>query len=198
MACTLDLDKGCTVEELLRGCIEAFDDSGKVRDPQLVRMFLMMHPWYIPSSQLAAKLLHIYPWWARRGPAAPQRPGSARRGSSLGSPSPPLGTQAPPPGCRPRLGAALRLAGVPNPTLRPAWTPALAGLPGCGSCLRPPPIATCFPLTTPPAASLDPGGAFLNPFSELPSQARVQAPPPEGLPGRRPRPQPPSELRPRA
>uniref|UniRef100_A0A452T786 RAS guanyl releasing protein 2 n=1 Tax=Ursus maritimus TaxID=29073 RepID=A0A452T786_URSMA len=37
------------------------DDSGKVRDPQLVRMFLMMHPWYIPSSQLAAKLLHIYP-----------------------------------------------------------------------------------------------------------------------------------------
>ncbi|XP_072495112.1 RAS guanyl-releasing protein 2 isoform X3 [Notamacropus eugenii] len=36
------------------------DDSGKVRDPQLVRMFLMMHPWYIPSSQLAAKLLHIY------------------------------------------------------------------------------------------------------------------------------------------
>uniref|UniRef100_A0A8C2M3S4 RAS, guanyl releasing protein 2 n=1 Tax=Cricetulus griseus TaxID=10029 RepID=A0A8C2M3S4_CRIGR len=62
MASTLDLDKGCTVEELLRGCIEAFDDSGKVRDPQLVRMFLMMHPWYIPSSQLAAKLLHIYPW----------------------------------------------------------------------------------------------------------------------------------------
>ncbi|CAO2584449.1 RAS guanyl-releasing protein 2 [Lemmus lemmus] len=60
MASTLDLDKGCTVEELLRGCIEAFDDSGKVRDPQLVRMFLMMHPWYIPSSQLAAKLLHFY------------------------------------------------------------------------------------------------------------------------------------------
>ncbi|XP_024605055.1 RAS guanyl-releasing protein 2 isoform X3 [Neophocaena asiaeorientalis asiaeorientalis] len=60
MAGTLDLDKGCTVEELLRGCIEAFDDSGKVRDPQLVRMFLMMHPWYIPSSQLAAKLLYVY------------------------------------------------------------------------------------------------------------------------------------------
>uniref|UniRef100_A0A8C3PD61 RASGRP2 n=1 Tax=Chrysemys picta bellii TaxID=8478 RepID=A0A8C3PD61_CHRPI len=61
MSGTLDLDKGCTVEELLQGCIEAFDDEGKVRDPQLVRMFLMMHPWYIPSSQLAAKLLHIYP-----------------------------------------------------------------------------------------------------------------------------------------
>ncbi|XP_029400101.1 RAS guanyl-releasing protein 2 isoform X2 [Mus pahari] len=38
----------------------AVDDSGKVRDPQLVRMFLMMHPWYIPSSQLASKLLHFY------------------------------------------------------------------------------------------------------------------------------------------
>lgn len=38
-----------------------------MRDPQLVRMFLMMHPWYIPSSQLAAKLLHLYPWreWLR-------------------------------------------------------------------------------------------------------------------------------------
>ncbi|KAK2100221.1 hypothetical protein P7K49_021569 [Saguinus oedipus] len=118
MAGILDLDKGCTVEELLRGCIEAFgpagsppddgrlgrspppevggvgrapegltpgglqggtqplvfdpsesDDSGKVRDPQLVRMFLMMHPWYIPSSELAAKLLHIYP-----SPALPRRP----------------------------------------------------------------------------------------------------------------------------
>uniref|UniRef100_A0A8C8SUG1 N-terminal Ras-GEF domain-containing protein n=1 Tax=Pelusios castaneus TaxID=367368 RepID=A0A8C8SUG1_9SAUR len=61
MSETLDLDKGCTVEELLQGCIEAFDNEGKVRDPQLVRMFLMMHPWYIPSSQLASKLLHIYP-----------------------------------------------------------------------------------------------------------------------------------------
>ncbi|XP_074087249.1 RAS guanyl-releasing protein 2 isoform X3 [Macrotis lagotis] len=60
MSGTLDLEKGCTVEELLRGCIEAFDDSGKVRDPQLVRMFLMMHPWYIPSSKLAAQLLQIY------------------------------------------------------------------------------------------------------------------------------------------
>lgn len=26
MASTLDLDKGCTVEELLRGCIEAFGE----------------------------------------------------------------------------------------------------------------------------------------------------------------------------
>jgi hypothetical protein len=49
------------------------DDSGKVRDPQLVRMFLMMHPWYIPSSELAAKLLHIYPAQALSG-ACPWNP----------------------------------------------------------------------------------------------------------------------------
>ncbi|KAL7978307.1 hypothetical protein Chor_014846 [Crotalus horridus] len=50
MSATLDLEKGCTVDELLHGCIEAFDDEGKVRDPQLVRMFLMMHPWYWVSA----------------------------------------------------------------------------------------------------------------------------------------------------
>ncbi|XP_067328625.1 RAS guanyl-releasing protein 2 [Anolis sagrei] len=60
MSSTLNLEKGCTVDQLLHGCIEAFDDEGKVRDPQLVRMFLMMHPWYIPSSELATKLLQIY------------------------------------------------------------------------------------------------------------------------------------------
>ncbi|ETE65137.1 RAS guanyl-releasing protein 2-A [Ophiophagus hannah] len=50
MSATLDLEKGCTVDELLHGCIEAFDNEGKVRDPQLVRMFLMMHPWYWVSA----------------------------------------------------------------------------------------------------------------------------------------------------
>ncbi|KAL0630107.1 RAS guanyl-releasing protein 2 [Plecturocebus cupreus] len=88
MAGTLDLDKGCTVEELLRGCIEAFDDSGKVRDPQLVRMFLMMHPWYIPSSELAAKLLHIYPSLAlpRCPPSEPMLSPSAQPRAESASP----------------------------------------------------------------------------------------------------------------
>ncbi|ELK24377.1 RAS guanyl-releasing protein 2, partial [Myotis davidii] len=31
-------------------CPSELDDSGKVRDPQLVRMFLMMHPWYWISA----------------------------------------------------------------------------------------------------------------------------------------------------
>ncbi|CAM5154881.1 unnamed protein product [Natator depressus] len=87
MSETLDLDKGCTVEELLQGCIEAFDDEGKVRDPQLVRMFLMMHPWYIPSSHLAAKLLRIYPCEPSTPlPAAPSLLPSFTPPTCLGAP----------------------------------------------------------------------------------------------------------------
>uniref|UniRef100_A0ACB8G9S0 RAS guanyl-releasing protein 2 n=1 Tax=Sphaerodactylus townsendi TaxID=933632 RepID=A0ACB8G9S0_9SAUR len=65
MSGTLDLEKGCTVDELLHGCIEAFDDEGKVRDPQLVRMFLMMHPWKQPptaNTKMFASQSHVTPW----------------------------------------------------------------------------------------------------------------------------------------
>ncbi|KAK3507281.1 hypothetical protein QTP70_013540 [Hemibagrus guttatus] len=34
-----------------------YDDTGKLKDLPLVRMFLMMHPWYLPSTELAKKLL---------------------------------------------------------------------------------------------------------------------------------------------
>ncbi|XP_074786329.1 RAS guanyl-releasing protein 2-like [Athene noctua] len=61
MSCTLDLDRGPTLDELLRGCVDAFDAQGKVRDPHLVRLFLMMHPWYLPPAELAGKLLHRAP-----------------------------------------------------------------------------------------------------------------------------------------
>uniref|UniRef100_A0A8C9E0E6 RAS guanyl releasing protein 2 n=1 Tax=Phocoena sinus TaxID=42100 RepID=A0A8C9E0E6_PHOSS len=44
MAGTLDLDKGCTVEELLRGCIEAFEVS--------MLVFLLLHLPTIPEGQL--------------------------------------------------------------------------------------------------------------------------------------------------
>ncbi|MBN3307483.1 GRP2 protein, partial [Amia calva] len=36
------------------------DDEGNLKDVSLVRMFLMMHPWYIPSTELAKKLLSKY------------------------------------------------------------------------------------------------------------------------------------------
>ncbi|NXU94626.1 GRP2 protein, partial [Xiphorhynchus elegans] len=28
------------------------DDQGKVRDPQLVRLFLATHPWYLPQAEI--------------------------------------------------------------------------------------------------------------------------------------------------
>ncbi|KAM9449505.1 RAS guanyl-releasing protein 2-like [Clarias gariepinus] len=49
--------ESATVDELVEACISAFDDSGKLKDLPLVRMFLMMHPWYLPSTDLAKKLL---------------------------------------------------------------------------------------------------------------------------------------------
>uniref|UniRef100_A0A5F9DFS2 RAS guanyl releasing protein 2 n=1 Tax=Oryctolagus cuniculus TaxID=9986 RepID=A0A5F9DFS2_RABIT len=46
MACTLDLDKGCTVEELLRGCIEAFELGS-------ISVFLnLLHLPTVPEGQL--------------------------------------------------------------------------------------------------------------------------------------------------
>ncbi|XP_064408007.1 RAS guanyl-releasing protein 2 [Latimeria chalumnae] len=54
------MEKAATVDELLQGCLEGFDERGNLRDSMQVRMFLMMHPWYIPSPELAAKLRKMY------------------------------------------------------------------------------------------------------------------------------------------
>ncbi|XP_023654031.1 RAS guanyl-releasing protein 2-like isoform X1 [Paramormyrops kingsleyae] len=51
------LEQSATVEELLEACIQAFDDDGASREESHVRMFLTMHPWYLPSAELAKKLL---------------------------------------------------------------------------------------------------------------------------------------------
>uniref|UniRef100_A0AAY5K6I4 RAS guanyl releasing protein 2 n=1 Tax=Esox lucius TaxID=8010 RepID=A0AAY5K6I4_ESOLU len=51
------LDQASTVDELIESCIQAFDDTGTLKDPSLVRMFLMMHPWYLASTNMAKKLL---------------------------------------------------------------------------------------------------------------------------------------------
>ncbi|XP_043931939.1 RAS guanyl-releasing protein 2 isoform X1 [Protopterus annectens] len=53
-------ENGATVDELLHRSLQGFDENGKVTDPTTVRMFLMMHPWYIPSTDAAAKLLKLY------------------------------------------------------------------------------------------------------------------------------------------
>ncbi|XP_062868288.1 RAS guanyl-releasing protein 2 isoform X2 [Trichomycterus rosablanca] len=52
------LDQAVSVDELVDACIKAFDDEGSLNDASLVRMFLMMHPWYLSSSDFAKKLLH--------------------------------------------------------------------------------------------------------------------------------------------
>uniref|UniRef100_A0A8C8F8B6 RAS guanyl releasing protein 2 n=1 Tax=Oncorhynchus tshawytscha TaxID=74940 RepID=A0A8C8F8B6_ONCTS len=53
----ISLDQSATVDELVEACIQAFDETGTLKDPSLVRMFLMMHPWYLPSTDMAKKLL---------------------------------------------------------------------------------------------------------------------------------------------
>uniref|UniRef100_A0AAQ4QLD5 RAS guanyl releasing protein 2 n=1 Tax=Gasterosteus aculeatus aculeatus TaxID=481459 RepID=A0AAQ4QLD5_GASAC len=53
--------QSATVDELVEACIQAFDGSGTLKDTSLVRMFLMMHPWYIPSTDMAKKLVLQYP-----------------------------------------------------------------------------------------------------------------------------------------
>ncbi|TRY90519.1 hypothetical protein DNTS_002648 [Danionella cerebrum] len=46
-----------TVDELVDICIQSFDNEGSIKDPSFVRMFLMMHPWYLSSTDLSKKLL---------------------------------------------------------------------------------------------------------------------------------------------
>ncbi|XP_071386101.1 RAS guanyl-releasing protein 2 [Centroberyx affinis] len=50
-------DQSSTVDELVEACVQAFDEKGALKDASLVRMFLMMHPWYIPSTDMAKKLV---------------------------------------------------------------------------------------------------------------------------------------------
>uniref|UniRef100_A0A672IES0 RAS guanyl releasing protein 2 n=1 Tax=Salarias fasciatus TaxID=181472 RepID=A0A672IES0_SALFA len=50
-------EQSATVDALVEASIQAFDEKGAVKDPTLVSMFLMMHPWYIPSTELAKKLV---------------------------------------------------------------------------------------------------------------------------------------------
>uniref|UniRef100_A0A8C9EUH3 RAS guanyl releasing protein 3 n=1 Tax=Pavo cristatus TaxID=9049 RepID=A0A8C9EUH3_PAVCR len=51
------LGKAATLDELLNACIEMFDDRGNQCSSHLPRIFLLMHRWYLPSTELAVKLL---------------------------------------------------------------------------------------------------------------------------------------------
>lgn len=42
-------------------CFLPADEGGTLKDAYLVRMFLMMQPWYIPSTDMVKNLVLKYP-----------------------------------------------------------------------------------------------------------------------------------------
>uniref|UniRef100_A0A1A7ZFJ8 RAS guanyl releasing protein 3 (Calcium and DAG-regulated) n=1 Tax=Nothobranchius furzeri TaxID=105023 RepID=A0A1A7ZFJ8_NOTFU len=71
------LGKAASLDALLQECIHAFDDSGELHANMLPRTFLLMHCWYVTSSELAGKLLMIYPTWQKRRAAVGPLNGSS-------------------------------------------------------------------------------------------------------------------------
>uniref|UniRef100_A0A3B3I5H9 N-terminal Ras-GEF domain-containing protein n=1 Tax=Oryzias latipes TaxID=8090 RepID=A0A3B3I5H9_ORYLA len=61
------LGKAASIDSLLNEYIHAFDDSGELHVHLLPRTLLLMHRWYVPSAELAGKLLMIYPTWETHG-----------------------------------------------------------------------------------------------------------------------------------
>uniref|UniRef100_A0A3B3DWE7 RAS guanyl releasing protein 3 (calcium and DAG-regulated) n=1 Tax=Oryzias melastigma TaxID=30732 RepID=A0A3B3DWE7_ORYME len=55
------LGKAASIDSLLNECVQAFDDSGELHVNLLPRTLLLMHRWYVPSTELAGKLLMKYP-----------------------------------------------------------------------------------------------------------------------------------------
>ncbi|XP_033978354.1 ras guanyl-releasing protein 3 isoform X3 [Trematomus bernacchii] len=54
------LGKAASLDALLKECTRAFDDNGELQANLLPRILLLMHRWYITSSELAGKLLMMY------------------------------------------------------------------------------------------------------------------------------------------
>ncbi|XP_028278812.1 ras guanyl-releasing protein 3 [Parambassis ranga] len=54
------LGKAASLDALLNECIHAFDDNGELQGNLLPRNLLLMHRWYVTSSELAGKLLMMY------------------------------------------------------------------------------------------------------------------------------------------
>ncbi|KAM7408116.1 hypothetical protein PAMA_002005 [Pampus argenteus] len=54
------LGKAASLDALLNECINAFDDNGGLQANLLPRSLLLMHRWYVTSSELAGKLLIMY------------------------------------------------------------------------------------------------------------------------------------------
>ncbi|XP_048380854.1 RAS guanyl-releasing protein 2-like isoform X2 [Stegostoma tigrinum] len=53
-------EKSATIDEMIQACINEFDDKGRLKNKLLPHMFLMMHQWYLPSTELVGRLLTLY------------------------------------------------------------------------------------------------------------------------------------------
>ncbi|XP_039995610.1 ras guanyl-releasing protein 3 isoform X2 [Xiphias gladius] len=54
------LGKAASLDVLLNECLQEFDDNGELQANLLPRSLLLMHRWYVTSSELAGKLLMMY------------------------------------------------------------------------------------------------------------------------------------------
>ncbi|XP_030052365.1 ras guanyl-releasing protein 3 isoform X3 [Microcaecilia unicolor] len=54
------LGKAASLDELLHTCIDMFDEKGGHEDSHLPRTVLLMHRWYLSSTELVGKLLSMY------------------------------------------------------------------------------------------------------------------------------------------
>ncbi|GAA6221197.1 ras guanyl-releasing protein 3 [Lates japonicus] len=54
------LGKAASLDALLNECIQAFGDNGELQANLLPRSLLLMHRWYVTSSELVGKLLMMY------------------------------------------------------------------------------------------------------------------------------------------
>ncbi|XP_078413465.1 ras guanyl-releasing protein 3 isoform X4 [Cetorhinus maximus] len=59
---SINIGKSATLNELLHASIDTIDNEGEMINSQVPRMVLLMHRWYLPSTELAGKLLLIYPF----------------------------------------------------------------------------------------------------------------------------------------
>uniref|UniRef100_A0A8C5SVP4 RAS guanyl releasing protein 4 n=1 Tax=Laticauda laticaudata TaxID=8630 RepID=A0A8C5SVP4_LATLA len=58
-----ELNRSCTLEELIEKCLRSFDIDGKLCTSDfMVNMTLTVHSWVVPSAELARRLLTLYPF----------------------------------------------------------------------------------------------------------------------------------------
>ncbi|XP_078085685.1 ras guanyl-releasing protein 3 isoform X3 [Mustelus asterias] len=57
---SINIGRSATLNELLHASIDTIDNEGEMVNSQVPRTVLLMHRWYLPSTELAGKLLLMY------------------------------------------------------------------------------------------------------------------------------------------